>query len=281
MHKLVSLVVLILLMVSAVPFLSVNASPTTQFAGCVDELGEEFGAHYIARSLNGFTFTLTAVGVGEFDPEITVKDAEGKILACNGDSDEASAYGVKLPSVEATPNERSAQVRVTVPGDQGRFDYEIFVTSADGKSGEFVLFYQGAEVFGSDNRDAFSVFTNQGMADAEVPLVFYGVNLQRPEIAIDPEITFSYGEDLVQTCSKSSADSLCQGEHEDLTGFTVTTDKAADVELNGDDVMLAYTAGGDPSEFTLEVGSYQAASFGPYTLIIHSGVGYPEETSAG
>jgi hypothetical protein len=280
MRKVVSLAVFILLVVSAVPYIAVNASPANQFAGCADELGEQFGARFIAQSLNGFTFTLTAVGVGDFDPELTVKDAEGKILACNADSDEAAAYGVKLPTVEAAPNERSAQVRVTVPGDQGRFDYEIFVTSADDKPGEFVLFYQGAEVFGSDNRDAFSVFTNQGMADAEVPLAFYAVNLLRPEIAIDPEITFIY-EDQQWTCSKSSADSLCEAEHEDLTGFTVTTDKAADVELNGDDVMLSYVAGGNPSEFTLEVGSYQAASYGPYTLIIHSGVGYPEPTSAG
>ena len=47
--------------------------------------------------------------------------------------------------------------------------------------------------------------------------------------------------------------------------------------LNGDDAMLFFEAGGDSAEFTIEVTSYQALSFGPYTLIIHSGVGNQAE----
>lgn len=273
MRKITSVVVLIVLVASALPFMSVAASPAAQFAGCADEVGEEFGARYVLTSLNGLTFRVTAVGLGEFDPQITVIDQEGAVIACNDDSDDAALYAAVLPSVEVVASEGSSQVSVTVPGDQGRFDYEIIISSADGTAGEFLMFYEGAEVFGSDNIDEFKVFTNQGQVDAEVPLVVYAANLKRPELAIDPEITFAYGEDLVQTCSKSSADSLCNGEHEDLTGFTVTTDDIELYELNGDDVMLAYQAGGDPSEFLVSVGSYQAASFGAYALMIHSGVG--------
>jgi hypothetical protein len=276
MRKLMLAVALLALVIGARP-LTVTASPVAQFAGCADELDEEYGARFVLTSLNGLNFTLTAVGVEDFDPTITVLDQEGEVVACNDNAEEAAAVAVVLPEVEAGPSEGAARVDVRVPGDQGRFDYEVIVGSADDSSGEFVLFYQGAEVFGSDNVDKFMVKTNEGQTTASVPLGLYALNLKRPEIAVDLEVSFTFG-DTTQTCQDSSSTSLCEGESTDLTGFTVTLEEGEDaILLNGDDAMLYYELGGEPGEFEVGVGSDGKASFGAYTLLFYSGVGYPEQ----
>jgi hypothetical protein len=274
MRKLLVLVVLAALAVGVVPM--AMAGNANQFAGCADEVGLEFGARFGVKQVNGLTMSFTAVGVDGFDPELTVLDQTGEVVACDNDSNDVAGVSVVLPNVEAGPSDTSAKVEVTVPGDQGRFDFEIVVTGADNTSGEFVLLYEGAEVFGATNVDDFSYTTTDLQAEAEVPFGVYAANLKRPDLAIDPEISVTFG-DQSQTCSKSSSSALCQGEHEDLTDFTVTLDEeAGPIALNGDDVMLYYELGGGAAEFGISVGSYQQASFGAYTLIVYSGVVFPE-----
>ena len=273
MRKLLPLSLILLLAI--VPFAAVNAAPSDQFAGCADEQGMEFGARFTARRLNGLTMEVTVIGIEDFDPEVTILDAEGNIVTCNDNAGDVAEMAVELPTAAAGPSENSANAQARVPGDEGRLDYQIIVSSADGTSCEFVLLYSGAEIFGADNIDEMTVHSNQGQVDAEVPLVVYVTNLSGGASQYDPALTFSFGEDFKASCYKSSADSLCDGDHEDLTGSTVTLSAEEFIELNGNDVMLAFAMGGDVADFTLEIGSYNAATFGPYTLIVHSGVGYP------
>jgi|GEM_PF-2801786 len=277
MRKVLVLALLAILALSAVPF--VSASPAAQFAGCADEVDEEYGARFRLLSLNGLDFQITAVGVDDFDPTITILDADGEVVTCNNDADGAAEVSVSLPSIMAGPSETTARAGTNVPGDEGRLDYEVIVGSNDGTSGEFVLMYSGAEVFGADNIDQFQLVSTDAMGEAEVPFAVYAVNLQRPDQALDPTVSVTFGEDFQQTCFKSSAASLCEGDHEDLRNddYYVVLEGEEQLQMFGDDAMLNLGGlGGEGAEFGIAVGSYNANSFGPYTLIIHTGVSYPE-----
>ncbi|MFP4321239.1 MAG: hypothetical protein ACLFTK_02180 [Anaerolineales bacterium] len=278
MRRILFVALLAMLILGALPLLSVNASPSPQFAGCADEVDREHGLRFVMRNLNGMTMRVTAIGVDGFNPTITVLDNEDEIVTCNANSEEASQVAVDLPTVTTeAPNEGAARASVNVPGDEGRLDYEVIVSGEDYSSGQFVFLYSGAEVFGSDNIDRVSIFPSQSMADAEVPLNMYVLNLSGGESAVDPALTFSFGENFEQYCGKSSSESLCDGDHEDLTGYTVTLDEETTRELNGNDVMLRFNVGGEAGEFTARIGSYNAATFGPYTMVVHSALAYPED----
>ncbi len=280
MRRILIVAIVALLTLGALPLLSVNASPAPQFAGCADEVDMEHGARFVMRNLNGMTMRVTAIGIDDFDPNITVLDAQGEVVTCNANSEEAAQVAVNLPTVTTeVPNEGAARASVNVPGDEGRLDYEVIVSGEDYSSGEFVLMYSGAEVFGADNVDQVSLFPSQSMADAEVPLNMYVLNLSGGESQYDPALTFSFGENFEQYCGKSSAESLCDGEHEDLTGYSVILDEDTERELNGNDVMLGFAVGGEAGEFLARIGSYNANTFGPYTLVVHSGLAYPEDVS--
>jgi hypothetical protein len=276
MRKTLVLAILSLLIVGLVP--AVHAAPSAQFAGCADEDGMTSGAHYKLIGLNGLSVTLTAIGADGFDPAITVIDAEGNIVTCNDNSRDTDEAFATLPTIEATASENTASVKFNVPGDQGRLDYDVYVTSPEGVNGEFLLIYSGAEVFGSDDVDRFQIITNAGQNELEVPIGVYVANLKRPDLAINPQVNLTLGETFEQECRASSSRSLCDGDSEDLTGFIVKLDNDTDeTELFGDDVMLFISAGGvETAEFGVAVSSVNAASFGAYHLMIHSGTGYPE-----
>lgn len=274
MRKSLMFVVVGLLVLASVPF--VNAAPNNQFAGCADELGEQYGARFTVKQVNGFNMVITAVGVDGFDPAITILDQNGEVVACNNDSADATEVAFNLPGATAEASELSARADVRIPGDQGRFDYTVIVTSNTETSGEFVLMYSGAEVFGSTNIDSFEFITNEAQAEAEVPLGIIAANLKRPELAIDLELSFTYGS-TTQICQDSSSTSLCEGDSEDLTGYTVTlTADDGPIALNGDDAFLRYVLGGQADTYEIQVGSDNKASFGAYVLLLHSAVAYPE-----
>jgi hypothetical protein len=273
MRKAIILAGVVIMLLGAMPLSGALASPDAQFAGCADEEDLATGLVFIAREINGVTLTVSAVGIDGFDPQITALDAEtGDVLTCNNDAGTVEELTFNLPTAIAGPSDTSAEVQVTVAAVERR-DIEFIITGNDGSSGEFVLMLNGPEVFGSGDIDFYGVRTSEGQAESEVPLAIYVANLGRPELAYDPYVVFRFGEDFEQDCGKSSSPSLCQGDHEDLTGYTITLDAERIRELNGDDVMLSFQLGGEAAEFDIDVGSYQQRTFGPYWLLIHSGVG--------
>jgi hypothetical protein len=263
------LFIVVSLLLMSLPWLPAQA----QFAGCADEVGQQFGARYLLNDLGGEEMIVAAIGIGDFDPELTILNPAGEPIACDTDSDEAQDYSAGLPSVRAPANSRTAVTRFEIP-DRANQDIEIIVTSADNRSGEFVLVVSGLEIFGADDSDLVTIFSNEGQVEVEAPLGMYAVNLDRPEQLLDPVLRFSYSNIFERICYKSSAASLCQGNHSDMAGFEATVAGNNGI-MTGDDVMAFVELGGQTAEFELEITSYQAATFGPYTLLIHSGVGYP------
>jgi hypothetical protein len=267
--------VLLLIILSIAMFIPAHAAPAPQFAGCADEADEPFAARLLVKGVRGLTFKITVVGLEDFDPAITVKDAAGEIVTCNNDSKDAALVAVTLPTITTEAAETSARVSVSVPGDQGALDYEVLVTGADQTGGEFVLWYEGAEVNPSDDTDRFEFLPTESQLAAEAPLAIYAVNIKRPQLAISPELTVKVGDNFTQTCSQSSSKALCRGEHEDLSAFTLTDEEGREIKLFGADSMLSYVLGGNKVvPFEIEVGSYQDATFGAYSLLIHSAVVY-------
>jgi hypothetical protein len=253
-----------------------RAENSAQWAGCAspDELPS--AVSFLLKELRGESLVITALGVGGFDPALTLEAPDGTPLLCSDNAQNPLPYALRLPTVQAVSDAQSAQIRVDIPDDRPPADYFLRLTSADGRSGQVVLLIEGAEIFGASDVDTYHFFSTRAQADAEVPFNVYVANTRRPEYLTQFQITVAFGQNFSQTCRKSSARVLCQGDHTDLTGYAITDPKGRERVLNGDDVMLAYVLGGDPTEFILTVESYQKASFGPYTLAIHLGVVYPD-----
>jgi len=283
MRKLLLLVALLVVLVSIAPLAS--AKPAAQFAGCADEEARANGFTLRAVGLNGVQMNIVVVGVDDFDPAVTIMTEEGEVVNCSNDSGDAEEVSFTLPSLDeeqvAGPSELSASSGFTVDSDE-RKSYDIIVTGNEGSMGEFVLLLYGASVFPAGDYDNYQIITSQAMNDAEVPIAIYVANLDLPENPLNPEVRVAVGEDFKQECRASSSDSLCDGDSEDLTGYTVTLEADEDpITLTGNDVVLAFAAGGDePVTLDIEARSSGGQSTGPYGLIIHSGVGEAPEAEA-
>ncbi|NJL93059.1 MAG: hypothetical protein HC915_04705 [Anaerolineae bacterium] len=276
-----------------------TAAPTAQFAGCADEETWATGARFFATQLNGVSMEITAVGIGDFDPQITVLDEEGQIFACNADAEEAAELNFFLPTLPeaemaegeseeeselrggtAGPSEGSALVAFSV-GAEERRTFEIIVTNENEGYGEFVLMIEGPSVFPAIDRDVYGLAVSAEQNMNEVPLGVYALNLRLPQNPLNPAVRLALGEgeNFEQECRSSSSASLCDGDVTNLTGYTVqrAEDEAA-IELLGNDSYLFVQLGGDePSEFVVEVFASAANTTGPYALLFHTGTGVPNE----
>ena len=114
----------------------------------------------------GSTYTITAIGLGSFDPVLAVEDETGDIL-CNDDSEDASLFTANLPTTgQVNRNNTSSQLMYTVRGTDS-IDVTIVVGGFGGQSGEFLLMIEG-----------MIATTNDGIGD-------------RFELPITPAITAS------------------------------------------------------------------------------------------
>lgn len=280
MRKIFTGVLLTLLFLSVVPL--VGANPAAQFSGCADEVDEEVGVRVTALGMNGVDFEVIVVGLDDFDPEITILNADGEVVTCNNDARDGAEVEVNLPSITAGPSETTAIATTRVGGDE-RLDLEVIISSANDTSGEFIALISGPSIAVEADNDNFQINTNEAMVEAGVPLGVYAVNLGLPRNPLNPSITFSFGEDFEQSCSASSSSQLCEGDSEDLGGtdsdgnpFFVQFEADTPIELTGNDVMLYFEAGGEPATFDVEIGSSANSSTGPFYFLLHSGVSYPE-----
>lgn len=255
---------------------AVWASPPAQFAGCADEIGKEFGARYTFTAKRGETLTIVAIGEEAFDPELSLMTPSENPLVCNDDGLDGANYGANLPFAPIQGGSRTAILEYTVPDATPQQDFLLVVTSANQRSGNFMLLINGMQLNPSDEVDEYGIPYNEGQVRAEVPLGIYAMNINRPDQVLDPVLEFRYLDIFEEICYKSSSAALCEGAQEDMSGYSVTW-AGESALLNGDDVMVYYTLGGQSGEFDLNIKSYQGNSFGPYLLAIYSGVGYPPD----
>jgi len=275
MRKALILIMLLLLIIGLIP----AALAQDDEEDCAEEEALKLGAHFWATDLNGVTLTAVAVGLEDFNPVITVLDADEEIVACNDDSGAADEIAFNLEGAgEAPASDSSAQVELEVEVDE-RFDFEIIVTSADGTYGEFVLMMYGTSIFPANDDDTFRVVASEEMIANEAPLNVYAVNLGLPRNNLSATVTLkSEEEEFEKTCLDSSSEDFCEGEEEDLSTSSVTLDGSdGPITLSWIDSYIRHDlTETDPTQYDIVIES-SGGTYGPYYVIVHTGVGNPAE----
>jgi microcompartment protein CcmK/EutM len=250
--------------------------------------GAEFnnGVEILVNQMRaGFTYTATAIGIGDFDPVLAVLDANGQGL-CADDTKEASNYSVDLPTSGLVPaSSSSAQVLFSQTSGQDMADVSLVVGSIGDTSGEFVLLLEGMAATSADGSgDPFSVRLTPGMVNSGVPLTVYMISVTGdldPLIArIDADYNYIYDGDQQVYCDDSGDASLCWGDSTVLNNSYVT--RRGNEKLGGfeKDAMISLPLDGltlDPNPdfrfINYLMTSYEQSSFGDYVLAFHIGTG--------
>jgi len=225
---------------------------------------------------SGFTYKLTALGVGSFDPVIMVADSSERSGFCNDDSSGASTYWADLPGVgRVNANSTSSQVQFS-QRTSGMDDMHLIVGGYNGMGGEVILILEGMAVTQADGAgDPFSVRITESMVRSGVPLTVYMFARDRQ---LDPFMRLvelnrtgreTYDiydildtDDIPITCDDAGNPSLCWGE--------------SSVLANQADAMLrispqaAANAGYDTLTYLMT--SYERRSTGNYYIVFHLGL---------
>jgi microcompartment protein CcmK/EutM len=258
--------------------------------------GAEFsnGVEILVNSMRaGFTYTATAIGIGDFDPVLAVLDANGQGL-CADDTREAASYSVDLPtSGLVSASTSSAQVLFSQTSGQNMADVSLVVGSVGDTSGEFILLLEGMAATSADGSgDPFSVRLTPGMVNSGVPLTVYMISVTGeldPLIArIDSDYNFIYEGDQQVYCDDAGDAALCWGQSTLLNNSYVT--RRGNERLGGfaQDAMLSIPLEGvelDPNPdfrfINYLMTSYEQSSFGDYVLAFHIGTGGSGEKGQG
>jgi hypothetical protein len=270
----IALLLIFLLTLTVIP-----ATTAHQFAGCADDDELEHAARFVLHDVYDTIFSVTVIGLDDFDPQLEIRYKDTYV--CQNDAPEGTFYGVDLPTAQAGFSSNTARLSVRFLAeefpDDPPTDFEIIITERHGQSGEFVMLYEGASIFGADDVDEVSFFTTDEQAAQGMRSVFYAANFNPAEFPLSPEISLVLGTDFSLTCSVSSLADLCDGSTTPLDDFTVTYDYLKSLELSGNDVMLTFTPNLGGEEYLVEIKSQDSRSYGPYIFMVHGGVAYPEE----
>ncbi len=232
----------------------------------------------------GFTYTATAIGIGDYDPVLAVLDANGRGL-CSNDTREAAGYTANLPTSGSVPaSGNSAQIQFNQTSGQNMADVSLVVGSVNSTDGEFVLILEGMAATSADGAgDPFAVRLTPGMVASGVPLSVYMISVTTaldPLIAITDssrnQLTDNNGDPVA--CDDAGNADLCWGESSSLTNAHVTRRGGERLVGFSRDAMLSLpTAGTQLNEdpdlrfINFLMTSYQQSTFGDYVVAIHAG----------
>lgn len=141
----------------------------------------------IRQLRSNFTYTATAVGIGNFDPVLAVLGARGEGL-CNDDAAGARRYAANLPTTGVVrASNLSSQVTFNHSDPSGFQDINLVVGGLNNQTGEFLLILEGMGVTAADNGgDPFVVTLTPGMVNSGSTLDVY--MLTRGQSRVDPII---------------------------------------------------------------------------------------------
>lgn len=270
------------ILVFLIGFHSAAAGPAEQFAGCVTDEDEPYAARIIIEDISDTKFTVTVIGLDDFDPQIEIRHEDGRLWGCNNNRASANGIGVNLPTAVGGFTDKTAQMTVRYWADENPdqpiADFEVLVTEARRRSGQFVLIYQGAAVWDATDIDSFRVISTDEQARQRIPLYIFAVNPARPINRLNPQLVFRLGG-FTQQCSTSAFSPYCEGNTLPLDGFSITLEPFTPITLSGLDSMLSFVPNLGGEEYQIEVSAYRQETWGDYVLVIQSGVGYPAESA--
>lgn len=240
------------------------------------------GVEIIVRQMRpGFSYTATAVGIGNFDPVLIVRDTTNVNDAlCNDDDANAAKFQVNLPStgsVSASP--RNAQV-VFRHNNNSMTDISLIVGDFNGNPGEFVLVLDGMAVTREDNNgDPFTLNVTSSMANSDVPLSVYMIG---KEVQLDPYFSLiNYddysvwldNDDLPIYCDDGGNSSSCWDTGAALAGSQVGRGNQGVITADTQDAMLHLPIQQiTPQPMTFLMSSFNRSSTGLYLIAFHMGL---------
>lgn len=230
----------------------------------------------------GYSYTVTALGIGNFDPVLVISTENGRTTACNDDSEAARGFSVTLPGLGTIRgNNSSAQVIFQQPiADLA--DMNINIGGAGGMSGEFLLIIQGMGVTDADGvGDPFRFLMTDGVAASDMPVTAYMIGVNQsldPMLDTADEDFESYLQDVFSNtiyCDDAGDDELCWGDSDSLTSASINT-SGSSIEADEFDAMIAidpYDILADDMESMLFLAtSYELSTYGQYALLFHVGI---------
>jgi hypothetical protein len=233
----------------------------------------------------GFTYTATAIGIGDFDPVLAVLNEEGRGV-CSDDERAAQDMDLDLPTTgRVSSSSRSAQLDFSQTSGRNMADVSLVVGSVGNTSGEFVLVIEGMAATAADGPgDTFSVRLTPGMVNSGIPLNAYMIsvtNALNPLMArVDENYEVLYdADDIPYICDDAGDFSACWGESYSLNNSFVTLENGQRLGGFERDAMLSLPLTGlvlnsDPNFnfYNLLMTSYRGESFGDYVLVLHIGM---------
>lgn len=271
---------LCILILILLPLIPAYARPANQMAGCVTEKDQPYAVRYRFKSLYDQRFQITAIGLDGFDPQLELRTASGRLVACNGDHANAETFAVTLPTVVALPNDKSAQITHRFYADEQFrrevMDFEVSVTGRGGQSGHFVLIFEGSYIFDGRDVDSVEFSPTPAQIAAQVPLTMYAVDAGQEGFLLQPQLDYRFGTAYFLTCRPNYAlnPDRCPAGTPNLTGYSLTLGER-ELPLKSTDVMLSYVFSDlENAQYSAEVSAFEASSYGPYIWVIQSAVVY-------
>ena len=239
------------------------------------------GVEIVVRQMRpGFNYTATAVGIGDFDPMLIVRDstATSDCLG-NDDSDDASAFQMNLPSTgRVNASNRSSQL-IFNHSNNSMTDISLIVGEFEGRSGEFVLILEGMAVTGADGAgDPFTLNGTSSMVSSGVPLSVYMIGTERqldPYFSIMdyPDYTVWTDSDGDNIICDDAGTNTCWDVGAALTDFQIGRGSRGTITADERDSMLQVPIQQlDPQPMTFVMSSYDRSSTGNYLLALHIGL---------
>ncbi len=237
------------------------------------------GVEIVVRQMRpNFTYTATAIGVGDFDPVLIVADtANPANNLCNDDSDAAAKYSVTLPSSgQVSSSSRSSQMQFHHT-NANMTDISLIVGDYNGNGGEFILILEGMAVTSADGQgDPFTVVLNPSVVNSGVPLSVYMVGL---ESQLDPLMTLldgngnQWNDDSGTAIACDDAGGPCWGTSQDLSSAVLRRGSSGTANGDSSDAMLSLAIGSVvPQPMTFLMSSYEHSSTGLYAIVFDMGL---------
>ncbi len=260
--------------------ISVNDCPN----GLVIENGVEIQAALTNPPNRNAKFTVTVIGIGDFDPVVAILDENARAAYCDNNNGNASQYRANLPtSGDVPPSNRSAQIEFRAFSDNKWLS--IVVGDFNNRGGQFIVLLDGlTRVRGDEDYFAFSLWPR--LVNSGVPATVYMMATSTdpwdPQIywvenaTNAPYIYDGQGEPV--GCNDAGSNS-CWGESFFLRQYFFSRPLNRQANGRAGDAMLsidfkspeAEAIIGDQGLVVLQMTSANR-SYGPYALAFHLGM---------
>ena len=237
------------------------------------DTGEEIlgGTIFTFLAINpGFSYRVTTIGIGEFDPVMAVITGPG-IGNCNDDNTSVAGSQVAVPGVgliEGDNLDSQVTVSTSVSGN-----VDVVVGGYQGATGQFAMVVEGLAINPRDELDGFLISVPTVLINE--PIGVYMVN--RSGSRVDPYLQLAGGHGLQQDpldfnqaqilmiCDDAGVGDCSNTEQFPGGGVDITNGFRYEADTNDAGISIAL---GSTDKFLYAFGSYNSETTGDYAIIV-------------